>query len=289
MPVTLSMPADFEVPSAIGRLVLLGHPVAHSLSPRFQNAALRAAGIPLQYQAVDVAPGDLAGVIESLVAARAAGNVTLPHKERVAERCDLRTPVAERVGAVNTFWCTLDGRLCGDNTDVAGVHASARALLGTVPHGLRVALLGAGGSAAAVLAAAESWPGAEVRVWSRTAGRAASLVQRFQGVGRVETDLTAAVAGAELVVNATPLGLRAEDALPVAPQALHAQAAVFDLVYRPGETAWVRAARAQGLRALDGLTMLIAQGAASFERWFGVAPDPEVLWAAVGGRPLDAR
>lgn len=287
MPVTLAAPsAPPDHPVAIGRLVLLGHPVAHSLSPRFHNAALRAAGIPLTYQAVDVLPDTLPRVLDALVEDRAAGNVTLPHKEAVAARCDLRTDLAARVGAVNTFWCTLDGRLWGDNTDVAGVDAAVRELFGgTVPRELRVALLGAGGSAAAVLAAAESWPGARVRLWSRTGTRARSLAARFPGVAQAVDSLDVALRHATLVVNATPLGIGPDDAPPVPPEALPAGAAVLDLVYRPGETAWVRAARARGHRAADGLPMLIAQGAAAFTRWFGTAPDPAVMWQAVGGRP----
>ena len=286
MPATLAPPT---VPTAIGQLVLLGHPVAHSLSPRFQNAALRAAGIPLTYRAVDVAPDALPGLLEALVEARAAGNVTLPHKEAVAARCDRRTPLAARVGAVNTYWCTLDGRLWGDNTDVAGVDASVRQLFGgSVPRGLRVALLGAGGSAAAVLAAAESWPDASVRAWSRTRARADALAARFSTVAHAVDAPTDALDGATLVINATPLGIRPDDALPARPEALGPDAAALDLVYRPGETAWVHAVRAAGHRAIDGLPMLIAQGAASFVRWFGVAPDTEAMWAAVGGRPAGA-
>lgn len=290
MPATLPAPAaPPDLPVAIGRLVLLGHPVAHSLSPRFHNAALRAAGIPLTYQAVDVAPDALPQMLDALVEARAAGNVTLPHKEAVAARCDLRTDLAARVGAVNTFWCTLDGRLWGDNTDVAGVDVAVRELFGgTVPPGLRVALLGAGGSAAAVLAAAESWPDARVRLWSRTGSRAAAVAARFPGVAQAVDTLDDALRHASLVVNATPLGLGPLDALPVPPEALPAGVAVLDLVYRPGETAWVRAARARGHRAADGLPMLIAQGAAAFTRWFGTAPDPAVMWEAVGGRPAGA-
>jgi hypothetical protein len=149
---TAAAPELLVPPTAIGRLVLLGHPVAHSLSPRFQNAALTAAGIPLRYEALDTPPDTLASVLDALISERAAGNVTIPHKEAVHARCDLRTPMAERVGAVNTFWCTLDGRLCGDNTDVSGFAAAARALLGdAAPTGLAIALVGAGGSAAAVL------------------------------------------------------------------------------------------------------------------------------------------
>jgi hypothetical protein len=110
-----------------GRLVLLGHPVRHSLSPRFQNAALRAAGIPLAYEALDVHPDALGNVLIQLRSENAAGNVTVPHKAAVAAACDRQTGTAIRTGAVNTFWC--DGtRLVGDNTDVAGFRAPPSAL-----------------------------------------------------------------------------------------------------------------------------------------------------------------
>jgi shikimate dehydrogenase len=287
-PAHVATSGDEPMPSpiAIGRLVLLGHPVAHSLSPRFQNAALLAAGIPLRYAALDVAPSELAHVLDALVESRSAGNVTIPHKAAVAERCDLRSALAARVGAVNTFWCTLDGRLCGDNTDVPGFAAAARALLGDpVAAGLEVALIGAGGSAAAVLAAAERWPAARVRIWSRRHERASDLADRFPTVAVAVEDRARALDSATLIVNATPLGLRDDDPLPVEISALPPYAAVLDLVYRPGETAWVRAARRVGHRAADGLPMLVEQGVEAFARWFGVSPDREVVWAAVGGRP----
>jgi hypothetical protein len=127
-----------------GRLVLLGHPVAHSLSPVFQNAALAAAGISARYEAIDVSAAELPGVIRRLVQERAGGNVTIPHKEAVAALCTRRTAIAERVGAVNTFWCEADGALVGDNTDVGGFDVAARALLDGDSAGRAVALLGAG-------------------------------------------------------------------------------------------------------------------------------------------------
>jgi len=263
-----------------GRLVLLGTPVAHSLSPAFQNAALRAAGIALTYEALDVSPAALADVLRGLVRQRAAGNVTVPHKEAAARLCDRLTPLASRVGAVNTFWTDDDGALVGDNTDVHGAEALARAAFGRTPANVRVALLGAGGSAAAVLAAAERWPGCYVALFARTAERATALAARFRGVAHVEPTLEDALRDARLVVNATPVGL-ANDAMPVPPARLPRRAAVMDLVYRRGETAWVRAARARGLRGCDGLTMLVEQGALAFERWFGVAPDREAMWSAV--------
>ena len=136
-----------------GRLVLLGHPVAHSLSPALQNAALRRAGIPMTYEAMDVEPAQLATVVGLLRDADAAGNVTVPHKEAFAKLCARRSPVAERVGAVNTFW-TEAGELVGDNTDVGGFDAAVRRHFGAPHERGAVVVLGAGGSAAAVI---RSW------------------------------------------------------------------------------------------------------------------------------------
>ena len=262
-----------------GRLVLLGHPVSHSLSPRFQNAALRAAGIPLVYEALDVAPEALAATLAELARNDASGNVTIPHKEAVAALCTSRSPLADRCGAVNTFWHE-DGILVGDNTDVGGVDAIAGALLGRTRSSARVALLGAGGSAAAVLAAAERWGSARVRLYNRSMERAHALASRFGATVDVVDSADAALDGATLVVNATPVGLRDDD-LPVAIDRIPRGAAVFDLAYRTGETAWVRAARNAGHRAADGEGMLVEQGALSFELWFGIEPDRNAMWSAL--------
>ncbi|MEO8560707.1 MAG: shikimate dehydrogenase [bacterium] len=262
-----------------GRLVLLGHPVAHSRSPLFQNAALRAAGIPLVYETLDVAPADLPATIESLRERNASGNVTIPHKEAFAERCVRLTPIAERCAAVNTFWHD-DGVLVGDNTDVGGVDAVALALLASARAMATVALIGAGGSAAAVLAAVERWGDARVRVYNRNMDRAHTLAARFASTTTVAASLEEALETATLVVNATPVGLR-DDELPVPIALLRPDAAVFDLAYRAGETAWVRAARNAGHRAADGEGMLVEQGALSFEQWFGVPPDRGAMWRAL--------
>jgi len=262
-----------------GRLVLLGHPVAHSLSPRFQNAALRAAGIPLVYEAIDVPPQSLRRTLAELAAVNAIGNVTIPHKEDVAACCQRLSALAQRCGAVNTFWHE-DGQLVGDNTDVGGVDAIATLLLGDARPTATVALLGAGGSAAAVVAAVERWGDARVRLYNRTVDRARVLAARFGAVVEVVDSVEQALDGAALVVNATPVGLK-DDGFPVPVSALPPQAAVFDLVYRANETAWVRAAREAGHRAADGEGMLVEQGALSFERWFGVVPDRGAMWRAL--------
>lgn len=272
-----------------GRLVLLGHPVAHSLSPLFQNAALRAARLPLTYAALDVAPPALADTMRGLAAQRGAGNVTVPHKEAVATMCDRRSAIAERAGAVNCFWWD-DGALVGDNTDVGGIDAAVRALLGGAPANLRIAVVGAGGAAAAVLTALEQWPGCNAALWSRSPPRARDLCARFATVAHAEPVLAEAIRDADLVINATPIGL-ADDGIPFPPALVRRRTHLLDLVYRPGETTWVQLARARRMNAGDGLVMLVEQGALAFERWTGVVPDRRVMWEAatsVAGSRLHA-
>lgn len=253
-----------------------------------QGAALAAAGIPLRYDALHVEPGDLVRVLRELVAEGAAGNVTIPHKEAVAAACDRLTPVASRVGAVNTFWVDA-GRLWGDNTDVGGFDALARGTLargalGRVPERMRVAVLGAGGAAAAVLVATAAWAGCTVALHARGEERARQLVQRL-GYGdrvRVSRDVAEAIGGAGMVVNATPLGLHAADVAPAPIGELEPGAVVLDLVYRRGGTRWMHDARAAGHDAADGLGMLVEQGALAFSRWFGMEPDRAAMWRALG-------
>ncbi|HEY5086791.1 MAG TPA: shikimate dehydrogenase [Gemmatimonadaceae bacterium] len=263
------------------RLVLVGHPVAHSLSPRIHNAALHAAGIPLIYTVMDVPPDQLRRVMRQLRAEDAAGNVTIPHKQAVFDLCDHRTHVAERAGAVNTFWMQ-DGELIGDNTDVAGFDFAARELMESVegdhmPE--RVAIIGAGGASAAVATAIQAWDGTEVVIWSRNPAQAEKLSQRFERT-RAEANLACAVKGADFVVNATPMGLL-NDQLPVPIEDLPRKCPVLDLVCVNGETAWVRAARDAGHPASDGQPMLVEQAARSFRRWLNVEPNREVMWGAL--------
>lgn len=262
------------------RLVLLGHPVEHSRSPAMHAAALARAGIDLGYAALDVAPDDFDRLLDALIADGAAGNVTIPFKERAAARCDWLSTAAQRAGAVNTFW-SVEGELHGDNTDIGGFQAAALELLGAVPAGARIALLGAGGAAAAVLAAVERWPGCAVAVHARTGERATRLASRFQHVARAVPTRREALDGATIVVNATPLDGEDGPNAPAPLDELPAASAVIDLVYRPRETAWVLAARARGHRAVGGLPMLVEQGALAWRRWLGVEPDRAVMRAAL--------
>ena len=262
-----------------GRLVLLGHPVDHSLSPTFQNAALRRAALPLTYEALDVPVSGLDATLDALVAGGASGTVTIPHKERVATRCARLTTLAERVGAVNTFWVE-NGNLVGDNTDVGGFLELLAATAPDADRARPVAVLGAGGAAAAVFVALEQAGFVRIRVHARSAARARSLSLRFPA-STVASTVEDAVRGAALVVNATPLGLDGQS-VPVDVELLDRDAALLDLVVHRDETPVVRAARARGHRAADGLEMLLGQGALAFERWFGIAPDRAVMRASVG-------
>lgn len=266
-----------------GRLVLLGHPVAHSLSPRFQGAALARAGIPLAYEALDVPPSELSTTMRALRGVHAAGNVTIPHKSAMALLCDRVTPIAARTRAVNTFWHEAE-ELVGDNTDVGGFDALVATLYGVAPRNARVALIGAGGAAAAVCEAISHWDGARVFIVARRPASASALAERYPDLAARAGSLSEGIHDATLVVNATPVGLTG-DAMPVDPELLPRDAYVIDLAYRAGETAFVRAARARAHRAADGLAMLVEQGALAFERWFGIAPDRTAMWEALGRTP----
>jgi shikimate dehydrogenase len=211
-----------------------------------------------------------------------AGNVTIPHKRAVAALCDRLTPAAQHTSAVNTFWHEGE-ELVGDNTDVVGFQRLVDSL-GLAQHPRHLALLGAGGGAAAVCEAARAWDGARVRLWSRSAARAEALTGRYALLVEAVATPLDAVRGADLVVNATPVGLT-DDAMPLPIEAIPHDAAVTDLVYRLGESRWIREARAHGHPAADGLVMLVEQGAESFHRWFGIEPDRDVMWRALREAP----
>jgi shikimate dehydrogenase len=199
------------------------------------------------------------------------------------DACDALTALARRVGAVNTFWLDDAGQLIGDNTDVGGFTAAAAAVYGGPLRDISVGVYGAGGAAAAVLAAVEGWEGCTAHVFNRTPERAKLLCERFGDFAQPVDDM-AVILGADLLVNATSIGLHGND-LPIALELIPAGRAVLDLVYRRGQTPWIRALRARRFRAADGITMLIEQGALAFERWFDIAPDRAVMWNALEEPP----
>ena len=248
---------------------VLGHPVAHSLSPAIQNAALEAAGLDARYVAIACRPEDLAPVVRTLVRAGGGGNVTVPHKQRAAALLDEALDAVRRTGACNTFWGE-EGRIHGDNTDVEGVRRAVRSLLAGPPLGARVLLVGAGGGARAALAALLDEAAGEVRVVNRTPARARAMAREV-GDQRVQVMPDARdLAGQafDLVLNATSLGMLARDAFPVDLDRLGHVGALMDMVYSPSGTRLSAKARALGIPAMDGGEMLVQQGAVAFERWW---------------------
>jgi shikimate dehydrogenase len=252
---------------------LLGDPVAHSLSPAMQNAAFRALGLRAVYVALRCLPPDVAPLLQALARAGGGGNVTIPHKEAAALAVDRQLDDAAEVGACNVFW-SEDGAIVGGNTDVEGL---LRALQPLEPPPGPWLILGTGGGArAAAVAAARC--GAPVAISSRSAERASAFERWCGDRGPIPVPAE----GCRVVINATPLGLRTDDPLPLDPAAVPEAEVAFDMVYRTGETPWVRAMRASGRRAADGRGMLVAQGAGALQRWFpGVSPPTEIMRAAV--------
>lgn len=261
-------------------LAVAGDPVAHSLSPAMHNAAIAALGLDAVYVAARTTPRAFPGLVHALLEAGGALNVTVPFKRQAAGLVDHPTELVTRTGACNTIWGTGDDAR-GDNTDVTGVRLAAAALRGGRPV-RRAMVVGSGGSARAVaIAIGDEWTGAELSVRSRDRARAAEFASWAKGAGVRCTADGGPSESFDLVVNATPLGLNPDDALPIAESELRAGASVLDLVYARGETRLVRAARSLGLAAADGRGVLVAQGAAAFERFFGVQPPVEVMRAAV--------
>ncbi len=243
------------------RFQLLGDPVCHSVSPQIHTAAFESWGIDAVYESLVVSVDGLESALadESLC----GGNVTVPHKLKAAELLQGAGPEVRATGACNCFWREM-GILTGANTDVGGF----RRALGDMEldfGGARVLLLGAGGAARAAVYGLIGLGVARVDIQNRTSTHAHALAQAF---GPRVVPLDAPATGPyDLVVNATKLGLREDDPLPVDLGTLSC-AAVFDLVYAPGRTSWVRRAEACGIPARDGLSMLVHQAALSLECWF---------------------
>ena len=260
------------------RVGVIGHPVAHSISPRFQQAGFDAEQLDVRYEAWDLSPADLEGFINQLRQDDALGaNVTIPYKEAALRHMDGLHQTARFVGAINTI-VNNGGHLQGYNTDVTGFQRSLEEA-GINPAGSHAVLWGAGGAARAV-AWALIWRGVEaLTIINRTAVRAgrlrhdlasASAGVKLRSMGASDDGVAAAVADASLVVQCTSVGLKGsqtEGQIPFDPAWLHPRAFVVDLIANPVETDLVRAVNDSGRQAIGGLPMLVYQGAAAFELW----------------------
>ena len=257
------------------RAFVTGHPIAHSRSPKIHGHWLAKYGIEGTYQAIDVAPAEFAAFLASLGEnGFRGGNVTIPHKEAAFAGVARRDHAADEIGAGNTLWFE-DGVLWGGNTDGYGFAANLDDHApGWAANGPAV-VLGAGGASRAVIHALKERGIRDIRIVNRTLARAQELARHFgagitaHGAGAVGELLS----DAGLLVNTTALGMHGNEALAADPAGLPGRAIVTDIVYVPLETPLLAAARARGLKAVDGLGMLLHQAVPGFERWFGRKPE----------------
>lgn len=272
------------------RIALLGHPVSHSISPRFQQAALDALGIAATYEAWDTPPEDVPIAVERLRSGDLLGaNVTVPHKVAVMRLVDRPDALAERVGAVNTV-VNRNGLLEATNTDVAGILRTFEGAQVALA-GKQIALIGAGGAARAVVVAMRQAGAARVTIVNRTQARAEELAPlggdeldlRFAPLDPSDPTFRSTFDSADVVVQSTSVGMRhgpAEHDSPVPDDAIGEGQVAFDLVYVPEATPFLRNASEHGAVAIGGLDMLVHQGAASFELWTGRKAPLEVMFQA---------
>jgi shikimate dehydrogenase len=266
---------------------VIGWPVAHSLSPAIHNAAFQDLGMPWTYVPLPVEPGRLPAALDGLIALGFAGaNVTMPHKTEAAELCDVRSEDVTRLWAANTL-VVVGGELHGHNTDAPGFDRFLRRDAGFDPSGRTALLFGAGGAARAVALALATGGLDTLVVALRDPARDAGLRQALDGLPTAIRTVGVADApdvSADLVVNATPLGLHGER-LPV--PVLGPGRLVVDLLYHPTVTPLLADARAAGATAFGGLGLLLHQGALSFELWTGSPAPLEVMSAAALGALAD--
>jgi shikimate dehydrogenase len=273
--------------------VLLGYPVAHSASPRMQNAAFAALGLDWVYIPWAVRPEALPMALDALRRIENFGgaNVTIPHKEAVFEALDEFSPEALVIGAVNTI-VPRGGTLVAHNTDGEGFLASLREEAGEEPRGKRVGLVGAGGGARSVAYALAQAGVTAISLFNRSQDRARSVVEQLRktfpnleilalGLHHIDADVLRRF---DLLINATAVGMRSSDPPLFDYSILPDHLLVCDLIYRPSVTSLLAAARSRGCRILNGFGMLLLQGARAFELWTGCkAPVPVMRQALAEG------
>lgn len=256
---------------------VIGHPIGHSLSPALFQEFARADGIDLEYRAIDVHPDELGPTLARWRGdARFVGcNVTMPHKERIIPLLDRCSDAAKACSAVNVVR-RENGGFVGENTDVAGI-AATLAAVGYSPKGNTAVVFGAGGGANAVVEVLGEQGAAEVWIVARMVSRARTLAERATARWPATTFGVLALGDdvpppAKLYVNATPLGQAGQPTRSLLPFNVRPGSCAFDLVYRPANTPFLREARAKGLHAIGGFTMLLEQALATYEAWFSERP-----------------
>jgi shikimate dehydrogenase len=279
------------------RLGVLGVPVAHSLSPQMQNAALEKSGLEMRYARFEIEPGELQAALKLLPGLDFIGvNLTVPHKIPALALVDEADESARKIGAINTI--KIDhGKLRGFNTDGRGFARAVREEFSVDLRDLRILVIGAGGAARAIAFQCAKENCERLVIANRDLEKAKRLaeelraffagprvlgpVARLQAIGLDESALRFQIANTDLVVNATPLGLNHGDPTPIPARLLAPHLMIYDTVYSSGPTAFVAGAVAAGARAANGLSMLLHQGALAFEIWFDRAAPIEAMRKAL--------
>ncbi len=281
--------AGFALPA---RLAVIGHPVAHSASPRMHQAALVEAGIAARYIKLEIPAGRLREALEKLQQLGFVGcNITVPHKIDALAACDIVDPAACELGAVNTVRFAEDGRIIGYNTDGPGFERAIAENFGTGLAGLRILIAGAGGGAGQALSmyCAQAEAGILILV-NRTADKLDPLLSRIRqcyphaNARTLPPDSPQIVGVAhqcQLIVNTSSLGLKDDDPSPLAHECFAPHHIVFDSIYKPAPTAFLEAAAGAGARTANGVAMLLHQGALAFSIWFPVAEPLEAMRAGL--------
>ena len=267
------------------RYVVIGNPVSHSLSPEIHALFAKQTREAIDYATLLVPPGKFAPSARRFFDDGGRGaNVTLPFKQDAFRFADSKSERAELAGAVN-FLALRSGRVEADNTDGAGLVTDLVANLDTHLAGSHILLLGAGGAARGILAPLLAEGPARVVVANRTEARARELAQRFRAYGPIEGVALDAIPDEnfDLVLNATSTSIQGK-VLPLPQRVLDSQGLAYDLAYGPAARAFVEAARSRGMRASDGLGMLVEQAAESFQLWRGKRPETAEVLAQLRSR-----
>ncbi|MBU0630401.1 MAG: shikimate dehydrogenase [Candidatus Margulisbacteria bacterium] len=269
---------------------LVGYPLGHSVSPAMHNAAFKALNIDYEYVPFEVDQYDLPQSVAGLRALHIAGfNVTVPHKETIVPLLDDVTKLAQVIGAVNTVQ-NQDGTLIGYNTDGPGFLESLREDAGFDPRGKEVVILGAGGASRAVTIMLTEAKVRSLVIADLDEDKAKMLASQAGSFSKVpcrhsaldSSDLNRAIASADLLVNTTPVGMSPKAGFSPLPAdtALNPKTLIYDLVYNPAETAFIKQAKKNGCKTCSGLGMLVRQGGLAFTIFTGEEPPLEVMWEA---------
>ncbi len=269
---------------------IFGFPISHSASPVMHHAAFQALKLDGSYTAFEISPKNIKKAVEAIRLLNLTGmNVTIPFKEKVLPWLDELSPEARLMGAVNTIH-NVKGRLMGFNTDARGFQMALEEDWGNSLKGKNLCLIGAGGAARAVAVQSGLIGVKKLMIVNRNQTRLKKLITHLNknfphleivGLGENDKNIQKEIQLADCVVNATSLGMKAQDPLPMPISWILKKTYVYDLIYRPFQTRFVKEALRQGCRASGGLKMLLYQGALSFEIWTGRKAPVKIMEAAL--------